>query len=383
MAGLYIHIPYCAKKCIYCDFFSGGARSADWKRLTDALIAELTERIDEIDTEIETVYYGGGTPSLMPPEDFARLAEAIGRFAPNPIETTIEVNPDDVNEEKIATWKREGVNRVSMGVQSLNDSELASIGRRHDRATALAAYHLLSRELDNVSIDLMFGLPGQTLDTWRETVEESISLCPHHISAYSLMYEPGTALTALRDSGRIKECDEQLSLDMFGLLSSLLREVGYEQYEISNYSRPGYRSRHNSSYWTGVPYLGIGPSAHSHDGQSIRRANPARLREYLDRFAPLSPVYEIKSHKKTPYYIEEDLTQEELREERIMLRLRTREGIDLDTFEREFGKEQRELLMRDARQWIERGKVCLRDDRYLALTKAGVMQSDAIILSLA
>ncbi|MDE6022867.1 MAG: radical SAM family heme chaperone HemW [Muribaculaceae bacterium] len=276
-AGLYIHIAYCRKKCLYCDFFSAGERIADWHRYTDALIAELNERIEEMTCPLQTIYVGGGTPSLIPEDDFNRLIDALRPFAGNVVEFTIEVNPDDVCQEKLELWKRGGVNRISIGIQSFDNQLLSIVGRQHDAKTANDAYNLARQYFDNISIDLMFGLPGQTVKMWENDVEEAIRLKPKHISAYSLMYEPGTALTALRDKGRLEEIPEEESESMFRILIEKLRNAGYDHYEISNFALPGFRSRHNSSYWLQIPYVGIGPSAHSYDGINSRRSNKSDL----------------------------------------------------------------------------------------------------------
>lgn len=204
--GLYIHIPFCRSKCIYCDFFSGGASAADWDLLVDALLNEFGERQHELDGIPDTLYIGGGTPSLIPVDAFHRLIDGIydkigGRKQWN--EFTIEVNPDDVTEEKCALWLEAGVNRVSMGVQSFVDSELNAIRRRHNADCAEKSLHLLKKHFHNISIDLMFGLPGQTADSWYESVGKAIEINPEHISAYSLMFEDGTPISVMKNLGRL------------------------------------------------------------------------------------------------------------------------------------------------------------------------------------
>lgn len=378
MQGLYVHVAYCRRKCLYCDFFSAGARIADWHRYVDALLSELNFRIGELTCPLRTIYIGGGTPSLMPANEFERLANALKKFLPNVEEFTLEANPDDLTEEMLTIWKRGGVNRLSIGVQSFNDSILSTIGRRHNGKTAEEAYRLAQKYFDNISIDLMFGLPGQTLEIWQEDIDKAISMHPQHISAYSLMYEPGTAITLLRDKGRVEEMSEEVSREMFILLTNRLREAGYEHYEISNYAIPGFRSRHNSSYWLQMPYLGIGPSAHSYDGYKVRKANSADLNGYLHRWAPLKTDLD-----KCDYTVEEEtLTQEELREEYVMTRLRTREGIPLEDFEVRFGMDEKNLLLKKSENLIEENLLELRNG-YLSLTESAIMMSDSVILDLA
>lgn len=255
--GLYIHVAYCRKKCIYCDFFSAGERIADWHRYVDAIIREFKERISEMAWPLRTIYIGGGTPSLMPVEEFHRLCAELSPYMDRVEEFTIEVNPEDVDETRLEAWKEAGVNRLSMGIQTFSDTSLKAIGRTHSASDSMKAYHMARIYFDNISIDLMFGLPGQTVEMWEADVDKAIELRPKHISAYSLMYEQGTALTVLRDSGRVKEIEDEISEQMFRILIKKIKEAGYEHYEISNFALPGFRSRHNSSYWVQMPYIGL------------------------------------------------------------------------------------------------------------------------------
>ena len=351
---LYIHIPYCRKKCIYCDFFSGG------------------------------------TPSLLPPEEFDALADELRSVIENSgsriaedCEVTIEVNPEDVDHEHIDAWKSGGVNRVSIGLQTFSDSMLKAIGRTHSGDRAERALKLLQEHFSNVSGDLIFGLPGQSVEDLSGDVQRLTSLNPQHISVYSLMYEEGTALTALRDAGRITAAAESIVADQYVALTDMLCEAGYEHYEISNYAKTGYRSRHNSGYWEGKRYLGIGPSAHSYDGRRSRRANPADLHGYLNRFAPVGrdTVPEAPISSDEPFYIEEILSDEELREERVMLGLRRCEGIDLIGFRKDFGEDALSKLLDSARLHICNGSL-MRAGEQLHLTRSGVMISDTVIVDL-
>lgn len=380
--GLYIHVPYCQCKCLYCDFFSGGSRGADWGRFCDALTREIHERRDQLPYSPTTIYIGGGTPSLMPAESLKGLTDSIADTfgGIDPEEFTIEANPDDVCQELIDSWQEAGINRVSLGVQSLVDEELKAVGRRHTAETARRALRMLRPAFGNISADLIFGLPGQTMESFRYSVESLLELRPDHISAYSLMYEEGTALTALVKAGRMTRSDEDLSVEMFSYLTDRLRTAGFRRYEISNYARPGYESRHNSAYWYGLPYLGLGPSAHSYDGRSIRRANPCDIRGYLDRFSPIGD-----GNAKTgsqPFYSEEQLTEEEQREEMILTRMRTAEGLDLEEYEARWGADARRRLLRNAVRGLKSGQL-LTEQRYIRLTDAGVMTIDDLIVDLA
>lgn len=374
MAGVYIHIPFCARKCVYCDFYSVGARLADWPRLVSALLDEARVRVPELTgagAKCDTLYIGGGTPSLLPPGEFGRLAAGVLSLTGPVSEFTVEVNPDDVTGELADAWRGAGVDRVSMGVQSLVDDELRAIGRRHDSRRAREAYDTLRRRFGNVSLDLMFGLPGQTRRSLRESVAGVIDMRPEHVSVYSLMYEERTALTRMRDSGRIDETPEEESAAMFADITEMLDSAGYEQYEISNYSLPGFRSRHNSAYWSGEPYVGLGPAAHSYDGLRTRRANAPDVRAYISRWLDGGG----------DAVTVETLTDDELREEMIMTRLRTRGGIPLEEFRRRFGAVAFRSLLSTSRRWVAAGLMEERDGT-LALSRRGVMVSDEIIVSL-
>ena len=378
MPGVYVHIPFCRRKCYYCDFYSLGARNAPMQQLCEAILAEAdsrrrewTETIDAHPSPV-TMYIGGGTPSLLPSHLLAslivRLKQILG--ISSPAELTVEVNPEDVTPQLISDLTQAGVNRVSMGIQSLCDAELHAIGRTHTARCAQQAASLLAANFDNVSLDLMFGLPGQDLRSWERTVAATIDMRPAHISAYSLMWEERTALYKMQSMGKVYECDPELSVRMFGLLGNLLTEAGYERYEISNYALPGYQSVHNSSYWTGVPYLGLGPAAHSYDGATTRRANPADVKAYINHF---------QTPRSTPFYTEETLNDVELREEYIMTRLRRSCGIDVKDYTLHFGLSAARALRRKA---MRLPHLLYSDEQRIALLPEWVMCSDTAILAL-
>ena len=359
MSSLYLHVPFCRRKCIYCDFYSVGERLADRESLVRKYLEEFDARRHEIPLPAKTLYFGGGTPSLMPVEQLSALVEALsarGAIGESTTERTIEINPDDVTEDKAVAWSRLGFNRFSIGVQSFDDTLLRTIGRRHDAASARRAVETL-RPLGDVSLDLIFALPGQTMQQWRQTVAEAVALRPQHISAYALMYEEGTPLTRLRDNGTIREADDDIYLEMFSYLTDTLAAAGYRQYEISNYALPGHESRHNSAYWDGTPYLGLGPAAHSYDGRRTRRANPADIRRYL------------KHNFITPFFNQETLTDRELAEEYLLTRLRTARGIDLSDFQRRFPSLSADLLTRP----LPTPDLVAIENNRLHLTRAGIM----------
>lgn len=378
MSSLYFHIPYCRRKCPYCDFYSGGAAIADWERLVTALLNELDSRKDTIQGVFSTLYLGGGTPSLVPAEFLSRLTGGIRdilgeRF--RPVESTIEVNPEDVSSETVDYWQSAGFNRLSIGLQSLDDAELKAIGRRHSAETALTALDTLLQSGCFVSADLMYGLPGQTQDSWLRSIDTVLSRRPHHISAYALMYEEGTAMTHLANVGKITPASEETYLEMYSALVSRLKDAGYEHYEISNFALPGHRAVHNSAYWQGVPYLGIGPAAHSYDGSRTRVRNLPDLKAYLAANGTGHPA-EIE-------YLDDEM----LRDEYLLTRLRTSNGFLLSDFERRFGHASLQALLPHLSLQHEHGTVIIENaagsDTRVALSPEGVMTSDSVILSLA
>ncbi len=371
MRGLYLHIPFCKSRCAYCDFFSTTKGEAVRSAFVDALCRELVLRRSYAGgAPVATVYFGGGTPSQLPAEDVARILGVLREhytIVPE-AEVTMEVNPDDVTPDYMEVVKRAGVNRISMGVQTFCDRLLRVINRRHTAQQARDAVRIIRNAgIDNVSIDLIYGLPGQTMAEWKNDVAEALRLSPSHISAYALSFEDGTPLSRMLEAGVVKEADEELSLAMYQDLMAALREAGFEHYEISNFALPGFRSRHNSSYWTGVPYLGVGPGAHSFDGVS-RRENLPELEAY------------ICANGDAPFE-EERLTEDDAYNEMLMLGLRTSDGVNLAAVEARFGAARLQELLKavvpivaDGQLVVEQG--CLRQ------TADGIFLSDAILRSL-
>ena len=374
MAGIYLHIPFCRRKCIYCDFYSGGDRSAKWQDLTDAFLTELQRRKDEVRGGVETLYLGGGTPSLYPDSELQRLAAELKSICGERwevCEATIELNPDDVTAGRIGTWQEAGFNRFSLGVQSLCNEELAAIRRRHDAATAVNAMELLMQTGCDVSVDLMYALPGQSLRSWQHSLDMVAAMQPHHISAYALMYEDGTALSALEKQGKIRRARDEEYIAMYSTLIDTLSAAGYEHYEISNFALTGHRSRHNSSYWQGTPYIGLGPAAHSYDGHRSRRANNADIKGYLASKGIGVP------HKT------EHLDDTMLLDEYLLTRLRMCEGFAVDHFRSKFGDNAAQRLIAEVRKEMPHGGVEMTAEGSVRLTRQGVMTSDSIILDIA
>lgn len=369
MTGIYVHIPFCQSRCIYCDFVSS-TLGHEWQaRYIRALEREMRARSTENGAALaRTIYIGGGTPSQLTPENLRALFGIIEEdftFAPD-AEFTLEANPDDITPEFVALLRESPVNRVSMGIQSTDDAVLRFLRRRHTADQALRAIRLLQDAgLTNLSGDLIYGLPGQTEAMFRKDLETLLNTGLPHLSAYALQYEEGTALHQMLKEGKIPPEDEELSLRCYQTLMDRTAERGLEHYEISNFARPGFRSRHNSSYWQGIPYLGFGAGAHSYDGQRTRRANTSKIQDYIKGAAPE----------------EEVLTDDELYDERVMLGLRTREGISLTQLEQDFGPAMLRHLLRRARPWLVSGKLKKAGEQ-LVLTREGLFVSDAIIADL-
>ncbi len=283
MAGLYIHIPFCKSRCIYCDFYSSTDQSLQ-KTFVQAVISEAKKRKAEFIYSLDTLYIGGGTPSFLDNELFIDLVEGLNEIFSfcSVIEFTVEVNPDDVSFEKLLLYKHLGVNRISIGVQSLDDGLLRFLSRRHNATQAMLAVEYCRKAgIDNISVDLLYGINGLTSEQWTQTIEEILSWNVPHISAYHLTVEEGTLLYKYTDSGNYSVIVEEESVRQYDVLCRLLKEAGYDHYEISNFARKGYFSRHNSSYWTGEYYLGLGPSAHSYYNNR-RTWNVSSIAQYID-----------------------------------------------------------------------------------------------------
>lgn len=368
MAGVYVHIPFCHVKCAYCDFYS----LADSRRMAafaEAIGREWHARCSELGAEAPaTIYFGGGTPSYLPADMFAALAALFPKE--NLVEFTVEANPEDVRPELVEAWLRAGVNRVSIGVQSLVDDELKAVARRHSAREALDAIACLRRcGVENVSADLIYGLPGQTIDTWRRSVEGLLATGISHLSAYCLSFEPGTRLYAWLQQGRVSEAPEELVEEMFTLLCSEAAEAGMEHYEISNFALPDRWSRHNSAYWDGTPYLGLGPGAHSLGADGIRRYVPSDLRAYIE--AP-----------ETAAVIDEE-NEEDRVNDLLLMRLRTSRGLSTSILPDKY----RNGILARARKWLRSGHLVAdapntADAPTLRIPEARWLTSDAVIRDL-
>lgn len=401
MAGLYIHIPFCESRCVYCGFYSTTSLKMR-DAYVDALCQEMTLRptLHELSPgdSIRTVYLGGGTPSQLSREHLLRLFEGIKKYVgdtkdakSDEMEITMECNPDDVTPDFCETLKQLPINRISMGAQTFSDQRLQFLHRRHTaQEVRQAVKRLRNIGIQNISIDLMFGFPGETLADWESDIQEAIELQVEHVSAYSLMYEEGTALYRMLEQGKIQEIDEELSRQMFDTLCTMLTQAGYEHYEISNFARPGFRSRHNSSYWHEVPYIGIGAAAHSYkrkDKEVTRSWNIDNLASYISSIQQgILPSECEHLDLKTRY---NDL---------ITTALRTRDGINLSMMKEEYGEQLLQQLLQEAQGKIERGLMEITDvdtpqinnaketerkdeekEKILRLTQKGIYISDDIM----
>lgn len=388
--GIYIHIPFCVKKCPYCDFTSFSPETIPEDEYIKALIREMEARKAEVKAEVGTIYFGGGTPSLLSPKGVATILEGVSKNfkmpAPHPIpvpqeerEITLEANPGTVDLDKLKGFRDAGVNRLSLGVQSLNDKLLSALGRIHTRKEALNAYESARRAgFQNIGIDLIHSKPGETLADWEKDLEETVSLQPEHISAYNLTIEEETHFFHLQEKGALKLPLEEAQAEMFTLTEEILEGAGYEHYEISNYALPGFRSRHNQIYWKGGEYLGLGVSAHTYipftpalslrervkgeGGWGIRKANTSNLKEYL----------RLINEKGTAIAEEEMLTKEKAMGEAVFLGLRMMEGIDLKDFEERFGIGIEGAYPGVVQGLVEDGFLVLKEG-HLRLTKKGIL----------
>lgn len=366
MAGLYLHIPFCKQACHYCNFhFSTSLRGQ--ASLIDALRKEIELRKDYLQHQpLHTIYFGGGTPSLLPAASLASLLTTIRQqhWYDTEAEITLEANPDDMTEENCKAWQQAGINRLSIGIQSFNDDELRWMNRAHSAAQSQQALQLAKQYFDNISIDLIYGLPDQTNAQWQATVEQAISLEIAHLSCYALTVEPKTPLEKKIRTKQFSPVDPDKQSAQFLLLMEWLEKAGYRHYEISNFALPKKESRHNSSYWQGEHYLGIGPSAHSYNGYA-RQWNVSNNSLYIKAIAQQQVPYE-----------QELLTPVQQCNEYIMTALRTDSGIQLQKL-----GAYRERLLAQASRYIDTGHLLVSEQR-IWLTKEGKLVADGIAASL-
>lgn len=372
MAGIYLHIPFCKTRCIYCDFYST-TRSELKSRYVQALCRELEMRKGYLKGEnIETVYFGGGTPSQLEEGDFRQLFETIQKCygMESCREITLEANPDDLSKEYLQRLSTLPFNRLSMGIQTFDDATLKLLKRRHDARTAIEAVDRCRQAgFSNISIDLIYGLPGETKERWENDLRQAIDLNVEHISAYHLIYEEDTPIYKMLKQHQVSEVDEDSSLEFFTLLIERLQKAGFEHYEISNFCRPGKYSRHNTSYWQGISYLGCGPSAHSFDGMT-REWNVSSIDLYIKGIEENRRAFEI-----------EHLDQATRYNEFIITTIRTVWGTPIEKLKQTFGNELWEYCRKMAAPYLENGKL-EEHEGALRLTREGIFISDSIMSDL-
>jgi oxygen-independent coproporphyrinogen-3 oxidase len=367
MAGIYLHIPFCKKACHYCDFHFSTSLQQELP-VIHAMERELALRKSFLNETVDTIYFGGGTPSLLLPERISFLLDAIYNHFPisEQPEITLEANPDDVSPARASAWKKAGINRISLGIQSFQSHWLEWMNRAHNAEQSLQAItELQAAGFENISIDLIYGMPEQADVAWLKEIQMAIDLQVTHLSCYALTVEPRTALWHMIETGKAVTVDPDQQARMFLLLMDSLEKAGYEHYEISNFAKPGKRSRHNSAYWKGNTYLGIGPAAHSFNG-SRRMWNIQNNTSYTSQIeAGVLPL------------TEETLTAIEQWNEYIMTSIRTMEGISLKRIAEQFGVEQSEQLLLHAATWLKRN-LLQQTDEHLCLTREGKLLADQI-----
>ena len=363
MAGLYVHIPFCKRRCKYCDFFST-TRLERQEAYVDALVKEIAARKDEAGEPIRTVYIGGGTPSTLAPQDIARIVKAIGTYEAE--EITMELNPGDATPAYMQALRDIGINRLSIGIQSFQDDLLTLIGRRHNAQQAIDAVRMAQEAgFTNLSIDLMYALPTQTMETWQADIETAIGLGVQHISSYGLIYEDGTALTQAVEDGALEAIDEETENAMYDTLCERLKQAGFVHYEVSNFALPGYEAKHNSRYWDHTPYIGVGAGAHTYV-PPVRSWNKEDLEEYIGGAVTGYGLQVTGDGLRES----EILSETDLYNERIMLGLRTNRGI-VGPFSVHSRKQMEE--------YIHKGLLRQTDDERVVATLEGIHILNRII----
>jgi oxygen-independent coproporphyrinogen-3 oxidase len=370
-AGIYIHIPFCKTRCSYCDFATGIYQSELAERYVQALVHEIgTSRNAAYLHQVDTMYFGGGTPSMLSPLQIERILTAVHECfeVDASAEVTMEINPGSVTKASLISFRQAGINRASFGAQTFDDNELARLGRSHNSADTLSTFESLREAgFDNISFDLIAGLPGQTMSGWQANVERSLQLRPEHLSFYLLEVHAATPLAQHIERGIQPKPDEDLAGEMYQRMLERACEVGYEHYEISNLCLPNYESRHNMKYWIGAAYYGFGCSAHSFDGRNCRWSNDRDVIGYVESI----------ENNKPPVVEHHELSREELRAEAIFLGMRLMRGVDTRAYQQIFGVDIREEHREDFSQFCEAGLIEFSGD-LVRLTRAGALLSNEV-----
>ena len=371
IAGIYLHIPFCRSRCSYCDFATGLYETSLAERYVCALVNEIRSVSDvESNVAVDTIYLGGGTPSLLSPAQLEKILEAVhARFqVVAGSEITLEMNPGTVTGDCLQEFRRLGMNRASFGAQTFDDGELARLGRSHSSRETLQTFRFLREAgFENVSFDLIAGLPGQTVAGWRRNLDQALALGPEHLSFYLLEVHEGTPLAEHIRTGKQPQPNDDLSAEMYELMLDRASAAGYEHYEISNLCRPGFQSRHNTKYWNGTAYYGFGCSAHSYDGCSHRWSNARDVARYVELIEKdLSPVVERSQ-----------LTPEEIRAEAVFLGMRLMRGVSTKQYRDQFGVDLRDLHEAELQQFRDAGLIEFDGDM-LRLTRSGALLSNEV-----
>lgn len=367
-AGVYIHVPFCRSRCSYCDFATGLYQSELAQRYVDALTTEISGASESI--KIDSIYFGGGTPSLLSPQQLEQILAAVNDHfvIDSGAEITMEMNPGTVTFESLTAYRELGVNRASFGAQTFDDRELARLGRSHTSNETLQTFHnLRAAGFDNVSLDLIAGLPGQTMDQWQTNVERALGLHSEHLSFYLLEVHESTPLAEHIRKGIQPQPDDELATEMYEWMLEQATAAGYEHYEISNLCLPSYESRHNSKYWTGDAYYGFGCSSHSYDGSNLRWSNERDVAKYV----------QLIERGESPVVERQELRESDRRSEAVFLGMRMMQGVSADQYRAQFGVDLRDEYRDDLDRFVDAGLVEFVGDN-IRLTRAGALMSNEV-----
>ncbi len=366
MSGIYIHIPFCKQACHYCDFHFS-TQLGKKEAMVQAIAKEIEMRKLEVDDEVETIYFGGGTPSVLSNEEIEFLIQTVYdnyKVIDQP-EITLEANPDDLSNNRIVQLSNSPINRLSIGIQSFFDEDLKLMNRAHNASEAEKCIQEATAYFDNITIDLIYGIPGMDNDRWKANIQKALDFGLPHISSYALTVEPRTALQKFIEKGSVPDVDDEQAQEQFYILVDMLEAQGFVNYEISNFGKPEFFSKNNTAYWLGKKYVGVGPSAHSFDGKNRSwniRNNPTYIKKIADGVLPMEV---------------ETLSQSDRYNEAVMTGLRTIWGISLEKIKKEFGPEYLDYLNQQAQKYVEQGLLQFVDGKLLT-TKKGKFLADGI-----
>ena len=372
MSGIYIHIPFCKQACFYCDFHFS-TQLGKKEAMVQTIAKEMVLRKSEVEDEVETIYFGGGTPSVLSNKEIEFLIQTVYdnyKVIDHP-EITLEANPDDLVSSRAQSrslfldYKNAGINRLSIGIQSFFDEDLKLMNRAHNAGEAEQCIKEAKQYFDNITIDLIYGIPGMDNERWKSNIQRALDFGLPHISSYALTVEPRTALKKFIEKGVVPDVDDEQAQEQFHILVDMLAEQGFVNYEISNFGKPGFFSKNNTAYWLGKKYLGVGPSAHSFDGKNRGwniRNNPTYIKKINEGILPIEV---------------EALSQSDRYNEAVMTGLRTVWGVSLEKIEKEFGLTYLDYLNQQAQKYVEQGLLQLVDGKLLT-TKKGKFLADGI-----